>query len=264
LDGGGRTVGTQPNALPAPEPVVQLRGGAFSDDAPVGDDDHPLAERFDLGQDVAREHHRPRSLQAPDELADLDHLPRIKADGGLVEDENRRIAAQRLRDPYPLAIAFRERADPSLGDMLQSRRLEGAEHCQVALRARNALHPRNETQVSRDPQVGIERRVLGEVADGTPTGERIGLRIVPCDPHLPGGRREDPRQHAHGRGLARPVGPQEAHDLAAADRERDPAHRIDRAKRLGEVTDLDHGRRGHGALCCGAPGGSQGRRRSSA
>ena len=47
------------------------------------------------------------------------------------------------------------------------------------------------------------------------------------DRGLAGRRREERREHAQGRGLAGPVGPEEAEDLAGADVQVDAAHGLD-------------------------------------
>jgi hypothetical protein len=55
---------------------------------------------------VAREQHRPRAAEPAHELADLDHLAGIEADRRLVEDQDRRIAEQCLREADALAVPF--------------------------------------------------------------------------------------------------------------------------------------------------------------
>ena len=71
----------------------------------------------------------------------------------------------------------------------------------------------------------IERRLLERGAD-----HRAHLRPLPDDvvaahPSRSGGRRQERRQHQHGRRLAGPVRPEEAVDLARLDAEVDRVHR---------------------------------------
>src|SRR6516165_10204682 len=80
-----------------PEPRAELGRRSLPDDATARDDDHTLADRFHLGEDVAREEHGAAAAQTLDQAADLDDLRRVEADRRLVQDQDRRIAAQRLR-----------------------------------------------------------------------------------------------------------------------------------------------------------------------
>ena len=47
-------------------------------------------------------------LQAFDQVTDLDDLLRVEADGGLVQNENRRVAEQSLRNADTLLVALRQ------------------------------------------------------------------------------------------------------------------------------------------------------------
>jgi hypothetical protein len=58
-------------------------------------------------------------------------------------------------------------------------------------------------------------------------------------PRRAGGRREQGRQHADERRLARAVGPEEAVSLSGSDRKRDGVVREDAVEPLGEVLDFD-------------------------
>ena len=236
----GGSIDADDDALARPEAVRQLGGGPFGDQRAAGQHDHALAERFHLGEDVAREEHRPRAAQAADELADLDHLRGIEPDRRLVEHEDRRIAEQRLRQPHALAIALRERADPATRHARQAERREHGVDGGGALCPLDALRARDESQVLDHAQLGIVRRVLREVADGAAAGERIALQVVAGDPDRTLRRREDAGHDAHGRGLAGTVRTEEPDDLALVDGERDAANRLHRPEALHHVAHLDH------------------------
>ena len=168
------------------------------------------------------------AAEAAHQLADLDDLPRVEADRRLVEDEDRR---DRRRAP---GRARRAGGSPSTAS-----RRGGAPRPRARTprappppraarsRARHALQPRDEAQVPVDAQVGVEGRVLREVADGAPARERLAQRVVAGDPHRAAGGREDAGQDAHRGRLAGAVRPEEADDLAARDPEGDAAHRVD-------------------------------------
>ena len=74
-------------------------------------DNHALAHGLHFGQDVGGQNNRVVSAEALDEVADLDDLLRVKADGGLVQNEDRRVAEQSLRNADTLLVALRQVAD---------------------------------------------------------------------------------------------------------------------------------------------------------
>ena len=61
------------------------------------------------------------SAEALDEVADLDDLLRVEADGGLVQNENRRVAEQSLRNADTLLVALRQVADETSVDVVNLR-----------------------------------------------------------------------------------------------------------------------------------------------
>src|SRR5204862_5917098 len=75
------------------------------------DDDDAAAHHGDLGEDVRRQDHRVLPRERLDEGTDLGDLLRVEADGGLVEDQDVRVADDGLRETDTLAIAFRELPD---------------------------------------------------------------------------------------------------------------------------------------------------------
>src|SRR5262249_58870455 len=90
----------------------------------------------------------------------------------------------------------------------------------AAARSRwQALQSGHQPEVAGDAQLGIERRVLGEVAHGPPACERLAQWIMTGDAHLARGGREDAREDAHGGRLAGAVGAEKADDLALANAE---------------------------------------------
>ena len=71
--------------------------------AAIAQDDGPVADRLDLLQDVGREDHRVLLLallgrgELRDQPADLADLQRVEPDGGLVEDQHRRVVDDATR-----------------------------------------------------------------------------------------------------------------------------------------------------------------------
>ena len=74
--------------------------------AAVVDDDHALADRLHLRQDVGGKNDRVALAEALDQVADLDDLLRVEADGRLVQNQDGRVAEQRLRDADALLVAL--------------------------------------------------------------------------------------------------------------------------------------------------------------
>ena len=84
-------------------------------------DDHALAHSLHFGQDVGGQNNRVVSAEALDEVADLDDLLRVEANGGLVQNEDRRVAEQSLRNADTLLVALRQVADETSVDVVDLR-----------------------------------------------------------------------------------------------------------------------------------------------
>src|SRR5437763_1533826 len=71
--------------------------------------DHALAKLAHQMQVVSRSDHRdPDILKAPEEPHDLEREVRVQISGGLIRDQERRLAHHRARDADPLLLADRE------------------------------------------------------------------------------------------------------------------------------------------------------------
>ena len=79
---------------------------SVSHEAAVVDDDHALADRLHLRQDVGGKNDRVALAEALDQVADLDDLLRVEADGRLVQNQDGWVAEQRLRDADALLVAL--------------------------------------------------------------------------------------------------------------------------------------------------------------
>ena len=90
----------------------QLLERGLDDELAVVDDQHLVDRLRDLGEHVAGDEHRapPRGERAQ-EVAQPAHALRVEAVGGLVEDQQLRVAEQRRREPQPLAHAQRVALD---------------------------------------------------------------------------------------------------------------------------------------------------------
>jgi hypothetical protein len=120
--------------------------------------------------------------------------------------------------------------------------------------ARACLRPRDPVQAALELEqlaTGLERvepDLLEGDADAPPDRGAVADDVDARDAGAAAGGREQGAQHAHGRGLAGPVRPEEAEDLAARDGEVDRAHRLDAALEGAlERAGLDGGVNGHRA-----------------
>ena len=87
------------------KPCGQSIRGVFCDDASAADYDHALADCRRLGQYVRAEDHRVRPGKAFDQLSDFDDLFRVKPHRWFIENEDRRVMNERLRQTDTLTIA---------------------------------------------------------------------------------------------------------------------------------------------------------------
>ena len=113
------------NSLVAATPPCRLSRSAAGvpvrrSPRPRSQDDDPARQRLDVGQDVRRQQHRPLARQLADQRVRLADLVRIEADGRLVEDQDRRARQQRVRQPDPLPVAARQRADDLRAPLAQA------------------------------------------------------------------------------------------------------------------------------------------------
>ena len=135
---GGGVVGVELHQLAlgvaVGDPVVgrpgsQLARGAVGEDAPVLDDRHAVGELLGLLEVVGRQH---------DRLAELpqraDRVPRrtaglgVEAGGGLVEEDQLRVAHQRDREVQASKLAAAEAPRARVGLLCQPRQLEHLRH----------------------------------------------------------------------------------------------------------------------------------------
>ena len=70
------------------------------------DDDNVVADRADLGKDMARDYNSLKSSELADEISDLDDLRGVKTYRGLVEDDNVGLTDHRLRDTNTLTVTL--------------------------------------------------------------------------------------------------------------------------------------------------------------
>ena len=174
------------------------------------DDAHPIAERLDLGEDVARQQHR-AALVADLLDAGLEHRlhQRVEAGGRLVEDQQLGRRRQARDQRHLLPVALRVGAGPLRG---------------VELEAPDELVPSTLVDVAAEAgeqvdhlaagELGPQAHVAGHVGEAAVQLDGVPPRVAPEQLHVTGVGAQEAEQHADGRRLARAVGTEEAVHLA--------------------------------------------------
>ena len=236
---------------PPPDPPAQRVHRAqrlgLQQDAAAVDDGHARAQLTDVLHDVRGQDDDAVLAQLAEQVEEAHALGRIQAGGGLVHDQQARIAQQRHRHAETLAHAARIAAELALARLPQVRpaqqRLAGvlalaAVHQPLqdgeVVEQRFRRHPRNQSEVLR------------QVTKRAPHRIRFSQGIDGAESHRAGIRRLQRGQRAHQRGLARTIGPQQAVH-ALRDGQADVVEGADAVGvGLGEVLDPQFKRR------CGA------------
>ena len=204
---------------------------------------HPVGEPLDLPEEVGDVADRQAlALQGAHGLLERTDLVGRQGGGGLVENEDHRVAAQRLGDLHQLALAHRQGADPVVD---RAGRLEPLEK-----RARYRALPLAvddaetalllaEEDVVDDRERLDQAQVLEDDRDPGVDGLARGQRRVRPARHvdLTGVGRERAAERLDQRGLAGAVVPEQGVDLAGLDGEVHAAERVDPAEGLAQSGD---------------------------
>lgn len=177
------------------------------------DDDEVIRGQLHLAHQMAGEEDRAalRGL-APDELPHPAHAVRVEAVDRFVEDERRRIAEQRPRDPEPLVHAERVRAGPAPGRLGEAHRLQDL--VDPAYRNAVAAGLRDQMGAGRTGRVhGLRVEQRADLAEGVPQG-RVGPAV---DERRAVRGVVEAEDHPHRGGLPGPVGTEEAGHPARRD-----------------------------------------------
>ena len=240
-NGASRPRGRPPRRRPR-----QLVRRARRDGAAAGDDRDPVADELDLAEQVRVQQDRDAAAaQLLEELADDPPAGRVQGARRLVEQEEPRLADQRLGDPEPLLHPLRHRLDP------RRARLREADQLEQVARAR----PRRRRTARGAGAARAARRRSPSRGSGTaPRGSRSRRAPARCRPvaaarrRVPSVGRTRPQAIFVERRLAGAVGPEEADELALADLQ------VDAAERLASAVALAHGAQGEGRVGHGPEG----------
>ena len=157
----------------------------------------------------------------------------------LVEEEDLRPVHESEREVEPPLHPARVRAHLAVGCRLEPHALEQLVRPLLALGAGDAVQRRLEAQVLAAREQRVERGFLEGSADGRAHLRALLDDVEAGDARAAVGRRQQRREHVHGRRLAGAVRSQEAVDLAFGDDEVDPVHGADVLEVADEPLRLD-------------------------
>ena len=110
----------QAKTAAAIEPLREVLYAIVDHDAAAMDDDHALADRADLTEDMARQQDGAVAAKVADELPRFRHLDRIDRGGRLIEDQQLRFVHERTRDHQPPFHAARQRVRKGIGETVEA------------------------------------------------------------------------------------------------------------------------------------------------
>jgi hypothetical protein len=192
---------------------------------------------------VARDHAGP-ARRAPDERLEQRGGGGVEVGERLVEEQQLGVVQHRARGRDALDHPARQHGD---GVVRARRHADGVEDL-VDARELHVVQARVEAQVLPRREVAVEHRLVREQPDAPAHRPALAGQLAPEDPHRPGVRPQETRQHAQERRLAGAVGSE--HHERGADRhgQRDVAEGGALAEAAAEPLQLNgrlaHGRRG--------------------
>ena len=198
----------------------------------MADDDDAPGQRLDVVHVMRGQQHRGAAFAvgAQHELAHGQLGGCVQADGGLVQEQDLGLVQQGRGDLGAHALAQGQLAHGLVQQPLQvqhghqlvagARKAQRIDTVQVAQQVEAVVHG----------QVPPQLRALSEDhADAAHMALAVGEGVAPVHLHAPAIGPQDARQDLDGGGLARPVGTDEAQQLATLQRERHTLQRLHRA-----------------------------------
>ena len=210
------------------------------------DEEHAVAALERQRGPLLRE--KDRRAELAGEVEELFGALRIELRGRLVEQEQRGLESEHRGEAHPLELPGGQRLGPALGQPLSSHLCERCVHARPDLAGRPADVLEAEGDLVRDP--AEDDLVLGILEEGCNLACEVGRAEppgVPAGDHDPAPEppavevRNEPRQRAEERRLARAGRAEQRHDLARLDPERDVRERGLLRARVGEREPLDLG-----------------------
>jgi hypothetical protein len=214
----------------------------------VTDDGEPVAQRLDLGQDVAGQQHgaAAAALLLPDDLTEHLLHQRVQARGRLVQQQQLHIRGRRGDQRHLLPVTLGVRAP-----LLAGVQVEALQQLGAAPRVQPAAQPAEQVDHLATGQARPQRDVPGDVGQPPVQRGRVGPRVAAEQPRGTGIRPHQAQQHPDRGGLPGAVGAEEAVHLTGTHGQVQPVQgagapeRLDQtvsANRVGHVVLLLHAR----------------------
>ncbi len=215
----------------------QQRGDHLLVHQPPGSQDQgPVADLLDFGNDVGRKDHGASGpLGFEHQLGHVRAHGRIEVRRGLVEDHQRRIDRQGHGQRQFLPHSGRHGRHGAR--QLQAKSLRGQFDRPRA--AAVASHGSKEVDHVASPHRAKQPRLAGQIRNAAMHLAGPAIAVEPVDRRLAGRGSQEPHHQPQQRGLAGPVGPQQSDDFALLDVKRKRVERGERAVPLGERAGFD-------------------------
>src|SRR3954451_15196148 len=215
--------------------VAKLRERAAFHRPAVADDAHAIAQRLDLGADVAGEQAGAGGLALVlhARAEDLLHQ-RIEAGRRLVEDQQLGVGGQRGHERALLAVALGVGAA-----LLRGIQLKALDQRVSALRVQAAAQAPEQVDHLAAGQVRPQRHVAGDVRDAPVQGGDVAPRVAAEQARGAAVGAIEAEQNPDRGRLAGAVRPEKSMDLALGHRQIEAVQRARGAEGLDEVADLD-------------------------
>ncbi len=186
-----------------PGQVAQLGQGPALHRPPGPDDRHPVAQRLDLGQDVAGQQDRPAAPPlVPHAVPERRLHQRVQPGRGLVQDQQLAVRGQGGDQRHLLPVAG------GVGAGLLGRvQPEPLDQAVPAGRVQPAAQPAEQVDDLAAGQAGPQRHVAGHVGQPPVQRHRLAPGVAAQQPGRAAARPEHAEQDPDGGGLARAVRP---------------------------------------------------------
>ena len=190
---------------------------------------------------IGDEHADPAMAQSRDDRLDVVDRDRVHAGKRLVQQQELRLGHERTRDFEPAALATGELVGFLPAQVLDGELVEQRLEPPRALVAAQVQGLEDREHVFFDRQLAKDRRLLRQIPDPRPGPlvhrERGDVTAIEDDLAFIGANQAG--DHVERRGLPRPVGPEQSHDLALREIERDVVHDAAPLVRLHEMPRLE-------------------------
>ncbi len=155
---------------------------------------------------MGTEHDDPVAGQAGEQGAKAHTLGGVESRGRLIDDQEFGIVEQGLRNPDALLHATRVRGQLAVGLLLQIDNREHLIDAPIEKRARQSFHRGQVAQELASRELGIDTKILGQIAQNLPQHLAVGAGILPVPADAPLSWLQQGCDHAHQARLARAVG----------------------------------------------------------